>query len=75
MIKIGCSLVVVAPLRGALSNQGLVAPFRGTKNNHGLVAPLTPYSYPPSTSCTPPLPPLPAPGGWRPAIQLDSELN
>ena len=46
MIKPGYSLVVVAPPRGTLTNQGLVAPSRGTKNNQGLVAPLTPYSYP-----------------------------
>ena len=33
MIKPGYSLVVVAPPRGILTNQGLVAPSRGTKNS------------------------------------------
>ena len=60
MIKPGYSLVVVAPPRGTLTNFDL---------EQGLVARLTPYSYPfysPST---------PTPSAWRPAIQLDSELN
>ena len=46
MIKPGYSLVVVAPPRGILINQGLVAPSRGTKNNQGPAEPLTVYSSP-----------------------------
>ena len=46
MIKPGYSLMVVAPPRGTLRNQGLVVPSRGTKNNQGLVAPLITYSNP-----------------------------
>ena len=69
MIKPGYSLVVaVAPPRGISTNQCLVAPSRGTKNNQGpyrlLQSPFTPSTpHPPETR------------GWRPAIQLDSELN
>ena len=75
MIKPGYSLAVVAPPREILTNQGLVAPSRGTKNK-GLVEPLTADSSP-HLPLLPPSPPspLPEPGGWRPAIKLDSELN
>ena len=75
MIKPGYSLVVVAPPRRALTNQGMMAPFRRTENNQGLVAPLTPYSYPIYPFYCPFTPHGPAPRGWRPAIQLDSELK
>ena len=46
MIKPGYSLVVVAPPRGTLTDQGLVAPSRGTTNNQGLVVLLTPTPTP-----------------------------
>ena len=46
MIKPGYSMVVLAPPRGTLTNQGLVAPSRGTKDNQGLMAPLTPIPAP-----------------------------
>ena len=75
MIKPGYSLVVVAPPRRIFTNQGLVAPSRGTKNNQGLVAPPAPYSSPHLHLLRPFYPHPPDPGGWRPAIQLDSELN
>ena len=68
-------VVVVAPSRGILSNQGPVAPSRGTKNNQSLVESLTAYSSPHLPLLNPFYPHPPEPGGWRPAIQLDSELN
>ena len=73
MIKPGYSLVV--PARGTSTYQGLVTPSRRSKNNQGLVAPLTPYAYPIDPFYSLSGPHRPAPRGWRPAIQLDSELN